>query len=702
MRIRWVRDAEKRKEVEELFEAELKLRPKNIKNVEDLKTTSYPPSVNPPDLEFNFLVEPGRFRYHRSFLLQFMNVCTERPVSLVSLETLGLDPREASSGYPTSSRRRGRPISLGRGGALSAQHQASTELGLGPGLANTRGFAMGVFQSSSTSQSRFEASNASRARGTGFAGGRYYARGGFRRDDNGRGDVNDPGSWTVGVGGTARPSIRAGDLSQFGKIAKPPGIQFGPSSVFGRRDGYRRDNFDRRGGANRFSASADLDLVALLDALEAGNFGTASEGIIESANRSEQEEDGRTLKQIIELICKRAVDNPPASEMYARLCRKMMERISPNVQDETIRNSEGQPIAGGMLFRKYLINRCQEDFERGWNTKEAALAAATLKSEEDNPTEAASEGTGEAILYSDEHHAAAKANLKRQGVGLIQFFGELFKLQMLTERTMHECIKKLLSNVVNPEEEEIESLCMLLTSVGQSLDNPKARNHMDIYFERMQEMAKGGNISSQMQSRLIDVIGLRARHWQTGSTVPRPPTHQHPRNDAGRHNVTRGGIRRGEHRDANATEPDGWSIASAAGATRPPIRAGDLSQFGKIMKPTGIQFGPSSVFSKKGANKQDLSIGRASGGNMNMFQALLANAADGPPPPVDLGPGGSPTTAGTGERKKLKLLPRTKPTETEVDKAGGEGEDNEVASAPMTEEEAQTKVKEDVKVSLCG
>ncbi|CAE6421686.1 unnamed protein product, partial [Rhizoctonia solani] len=244
-----------------------------------------------------------------------------------------------------------------------------------------------------------------------------------------------------------------------------------------------------------------------------------------------------------------------------------------------------------MLFRKYLLNRCQEDFERGWSAKEAALAAAALKSGEDKAAEAASEGNGEAVLYSDEYYAAAKA--KRQGLGLVRFIGELFKLQMLTERIMHECIKKLLSNVVNPEEEEIESLCKLLTTVGQSLDNPKARNHMDIYFERMQEMAKGGNINSRMQFMLLDVIEFRARHWQARSALPRPPAaSQDSSRDDGRHNVTRTGSRRGEPRGGNA-EPDGWNVASGAGTTRPPARAGDLSQFGKIQKPTGIQFGPS-------------------------------------------------------------------------------------------------------------
>ncbi|KAG8694202.1 hypothetical protein FRC11_002374, partial [Ceratobasidium sp. 423] len=431
----WVLNAEQRKELEELFEAELKLRPKNIKNIEDLKTTPYPTSVNQPDPEFNFLVGPGRF----SFLLQFVNVCTEKPVSLVSLDVLGLDPREASTGYSVGTRGRGRRFNtVGRGGEPSSERQTSIGLGLGPGLANRRGFATGRFQPSPTSQSQFEASNAARARGTPFARGRYFARGGFQRDDYGRNNVSDSDGWNVaGEAGATRSSARAGDLSQFGKITKPTGIQFGPSSVFGKKNSNQRDNFGRPRGVDMFSAlstgTADgplppadrmasgrkpsFGLATLLDQLEAGDFDTASDHIVEWANKSEREEDGRTLKEVTELIYKRVVDKPAVSGMYARLCRKVMERVSPNVQDKTIRNSEGQPISGGMLFRKYLLNRCQEDFERGWSTTE-------------------SEVTPEA--YRD---------AERSSRCPVEFIGELFKSQMLTERIMHECIKKLISNV---------------------------------------------------------------------------------------------------------------------------------------------------------------------------------------------------------------------------------------------------------------
>ncbi|KAI6025245.1 hypothetical protein BKA83DRAFT_4491980 [Pisolithus microcarpus] len=61
---------------------------------------------------------------------------------------------------------------------------------------------------------------------------------------------------------------------------------------------------------------------------------------------------------------------------------------------------------------------------------------------------------------------------------------------MLMECIMHECLKKLLGNMENPEEEEVESLFQLLRTVGRVLDVPKAHAHMGIYFQRMQNSAR--------------------------------------------------------------------------------------------------------------------------------------------------------------------------------------------------------------------
>ena len=45
---------------------------------------------------------------------------------------------------------------------------------------------------------------------------------------------------------------------------------------------------------------------------------------------------------------------------------------------------------------------------------------------------------------------------RRRSLGNIRFIGELYKLEMLTARIMHECVKKLLKTT---DEESLECLC---------------------------------------------------------------------------------------------------------------------------------------------------------------------------------------------------------------------------------------------------
>jgi translation initiation factor 4G len=255
----------------------------------------------------------------------------------------------------------------------------------------------------------------------------------------------------------------------------------------------------RRNGPGVDSDSPEMverKVKALLNKLTMERFDSISDQIIAWANKSEREKDGRTLIQVIRLIFETATDEKSISATYARLCCRMVENISPKVQDDGIKNAEGQPFAGGQLFRKHLLSRCQEDFERGWVAKETTAAAAAPKATEDR---AVKEGNEKA--YLDEYYAAAKA--KRRGMGLIRLIGELFKRQMLTERIIHECIKKFLGNAENPEEEEIESLCKLLTTVGSPFDTRKARAHLDVYFSRMRELTKNKNVNARMVFMLL-------------------------------------------------------------------------------------------------------------------------------------------------------------------------------------------------------
>jgi len=53
-----------------------------------------------------------------------------------------------------------------------------------------------------------------------------------------------------------------------------------------------------------------------------------------------------------------------------------------------------------------------------------------------------------------------------------RFIGELFKLKMLTEGIMHDCIRRLLRA---RDEESLECLCRLLTTIGCDLDKDRSR-----------------------------------------------------------------------------------------------------------------------------------------------------------------------------------------------------------------------------------
>ncbi|KAF9529694.1 armadillo-type protein [Crepidotus variabilis] len=215
-------------------------------------------------------------------------------------------------------------------------------------------------------------------------------------------------------------------------------------------------------------------------------FDKISNKIITIANRSEHEEDARTLYQVIMLVFERAIEGSNSPQVYAKLSRKMMEWVSPKIRHEGIKShTSGTPIVGGQLIRKFLLNKCQENFEE----------LASLKED----------GSEEVAIR------------RRRLVGVTKFIGELFKLQMLTERIVHECIKLLLSETEDPV--HLESVCALLMTAGLMLDTPKARSHMDVYFHRMELVSESTQLPTYTKRSLKVVCNLRRVKWVPDTTL---------------------------------------------------------------------------------------------------------------------------------------------------------------------------------------
>lgn len=249
---------------------------------------------------------------------------------------------------------------------------------------------------------------------------------------------------------------------------------------------------------------------ASLNKMTPERFEKISAQIMIIAAQSKAETDGRTLRQVIALTFEKACDEAHWASMYAQFCQRMLQEMSTEIMDENVRDKSGQQVVGGALFRKYLLNRCQEEFERGWVT---------------NLPENSEGQTEETAMLSDEYYKAAAA--KRKGLGLVQFIGELYKLRMLSIKIMHQCVTKLLDFDGEPDEASIESLCKLLRTVGGTMESEvEGQKLTKMYFERITKVMDEFNLPSRLQFMLMDVVDLKKGGWRDKEAQKGPKTIQ--------------------------------------------------------------------------------------------------------------------------------------------------------------------------------
>jgi translation initiation factor 4G len=501
-----------------------------------LNSSIYPPNISSPNPALNSAVttKGKSFKYDKEFLLQFQKVFIEKPSMEFESQIKAL-------------------IGDGDGGsARSASTRTSS--GMGPRQNSSRNnppgaFAMGSFGAvggktlppGTTSADRFAMSNNTMARpainpmasfnrpGGAFPGGSSMTRTPSSSTMNSMPHSPRQQSRSQRGGGSKRDGYQASNAKQEAQAAKTmpltAGVELKPIQIS--EKGWK----PRSIGATQSATGAagptpgasgaghmDPDMVqrkvkAALNKMTPEKFDKIADQILTIAAQSKDEADGRTLRQVIQLTFEKATDEAHWASMYARFCKRMLETMSPDIKDESILDKNGNIVSGGNLFRKYLLNRCQEEFERGWK----------MDLPEKPEGERGEEKTEEAAMLSDEYYIAAAA--KRRGLGLVQFIGELYKLSMLTERIMHECVKKLVDYTGIPDEAEIESLTKLLKTIGANLDSTeKGKPMMDVYFSRIQTMIDTPDLPSRLRFMLMDIVDLRKARWQSKETNKGPKT----------------------------------------------------------------------------------------------------------------------------------------------------------------------------------
>lgn len=202
------------------------------------------------------------------------------------------------------------------------------------------------------------------------------------------------------------------------------------------------------------------------------------------------------LQGVIDLVFEKAVDEPNFSVAYALMCKELAMMQVPT---STTANVEKKEYVN---FRKLLVTRCQVEFEKQ-SIDESVRNEKVKEIEECTDPEKKKE-----LQFDLEEY---DRRLRMKSVGNIRFIGELFKKNMLTVNIMLRCLNNLLTN---RDEESLECLCKLLTTIGKEMEMEKKVDLSDI-FNTMKDIVDSckKKVSSRVRFMLQDVIDLRQSKW---------------------------------------------------------------------------------------------------------------------------------------------------------------------------------------------
>ncbi|CAH0402002.1 unnamed protein product [Chilo suppressalis] len=212
----------------------------------------------------------------------------------------------------------------------------------------------------------------------------------------------------------------------------------------------------------------------------------------------------KRLEGVIDLVFEKAIDEPNFSEAYAAMCSKLS---TLKVPADNAANPEQC-----VNFRPLIISKCQNQFE----TNKVDENILKLEKELGECTDPAKKKELQLQLNEENRR------IRMRSVGNVRFIGELYKLKMLTAKIMVYCMNNLIDKL---EEEKLECLCKLLTTIGEQVEN-EVRDQLDNVFKKMQDIVvdrKTNKISSRVRFMIQDVIELRRRRWVVKGVVDSQP-----------------------------------------------------------------------------------------------------------------------------------------------------------------------------------
>ncbi|XP_043242632.1 eukaryotic translation initiation factor 4 gamma 1-like isoform X2 [Amphibalanus amphitrite] len=373
------------------------------------------------------------------------------------------------------------------------------------------------------------------------------------------------------------------------------------------------------------SADAEAQLVARLKGILNKITPSNIEKHIENIRQLEFNTDER-LGKMINVLFDKAVNEPAYASQYAAVCLAMTKPPA---------GSEDESKKAMSMFRKLLLTQCQREFEKD---KSLELNLGERQREIEAQTDPVERRAKERALEEAQRQGRLRSN------GNIRFIGELYKLSMLTDRIMQQCITKLLKD---RHEDSYECMCKLVSTIGQKLEVAEKKQGRDLgkMFAEFERLSVDKKLSSRIRFMLRDLIELRANHWVPTRTTaqPRPMTieevHEQARlaeakqqaalaqaEDRRRSERRRGG----GGRDAPRPGGDGWSTVGRNSRYDASRMMSAVSATAAAPPPAQLKLGPGGGsgwgLGAKGASPRRASPATTPGSGANRFQALRAEA----------------------------------------------------------------------------
>mmetsp|Transcript_32476 Transcript_32476/g.41716 ORF Transcript_32476/g.41716 Transcript_32476/m.41716 type:complete len:1190 (-) Transcript_32476:330-3899(-) len=192
------------------------------------------------------------------------------------------------------------------------------------------------------------------------------------------------------------------------------------------------------------------------------------------------------LEGAIDIIVDKAQMEHHFGAMYADLCLKLAKSPLSQLGEED----------KGKQFKKSLLQRCQQEFEK--DQKEILAGLNELEDNEDRDMQ---------IL-----------TVRKRYLGHMKFVGHLFRVQLLSDKIMHICVKELFGDSEDPDEEKIQCLCTLMTTIGGQLEasavgKAEKAKLMKKYLKDISALSTNSKISSRIRFMCKDLLEMRANGW---------------------------------------------------------------------------------------------------------------------------------------------------------------------------------------------